>query len=96
MVLTGSRTAQHPEMVLSGHVLGWSQEFKYLGFPIYAYNNTPKHLPVDLNLLNPVLYPLASTLLPNGVMDFFLANRIDILVTMVEGKVLHNSPMGNV
>ena len=35
-------------------------------------------------------------MLPNGINDFFLSNRVDILVTMMEGKVLHNSPMADV
>lgn len=96
MVLTGPRLKQRlPELVLNGQSLRWVQEFKYLGFPIYAYNNTPKQLPVDLSILNDVLYPLAPTLLPRGINDFFLANRVDILTTMVEGKVLHNSPMAD-
>ena len=54
---------------------------KYLGFPVYAYNNTPQSLPVNLSILNLVLYPLGPTLLPNGINDFFLSNRVDILVT---------------
>lgn len=96
MVLTGDTLSELPELILSNQVLEWTQEFKYLGFPIYAHNNTPSQLPVDLSLLNAVLYPLAPTLLPNGINDFFLCNRVDMLITMVEGKALHNSPMSNI
>jgi len=87
MVLAGARLAQLPELTLSGQTLCWVDEFKYLGFPIYAHNQTPKNLPVDLNILNHVLFPLAPTLLPNSVNDFYLAKRADVLTTMVEGKV---------
>jgi hypothetical protein len=66
------------------------------GYPIYAYNHTPKHLPVNPNILNEVLFPLAPTSLPNHVNDFYLANRVDVLTTVVEGKVLHNSPAAGV
>ena len=59
-------------------------------------DQTPKNLPVDLSTLNNVLFPLAPTLLPNNVHDFYLANRVDVLTTMVEGKVLHNSPAAGV
>jgi hypothetical protein len=96
MVLTGARLAELPALTLSGQPLGWVDEFKYLGFPLYAYNQTPKNLPVDLSILNNVLFPLAPTLLPNNVHDFYLANRVDVLTTMVESKVLHNSPAAGV
>ena len=96
MVLTGAKPLQLPVLTLSNQVLEWVDEFKYLGFPIYAYNRTPKRLPVNLNILNEVLFPLAPTLLPNHVNDFYLANRVDVLMTMVEGKVLHNSPAAGV
>jgi hypothetical protein len=96
MVLAGARLPQLPALTLSNQTLTWVEEFKYLGFPIYAHNQTPKNLPVDLNILNHVLFPLAPTLLPNHVNDFYLANRVDILTTMVEGKVLHNSPAADV
>ena len=51
---------------------------------------------MDLSILNLVLYPLAPTLLPGGTTDFFLCNRVDILLTMVGGKVLHNSSLADV
>jgi hypothetical protein len=98
MVLTGTqlKASDLPQLQLSDQVLDWADEFKYLGYPVYAYNQTPTRLPVDLSILNTVLYPLAPTLLPSGINDFFLSNRVDMLVTMMEGKVLHNSPMADV
>ena len=98
MVLTGTRLqpSELPQLQLSDQTLEWTDEFKYLGYPVYAYNHTPQHLPVDLSILNTVLYPLAPTLLPSGIHDFFLSNRVDMLVTMMEGKVLHNSPMADI
>jgi hypothetical protein len=83
------------KLSLSNESLEWVDKFKYLGFPLFAYDKTPKQLPVDLGILNHVLYPLAPVLLPKNIHDFFLANRVDILTTMVEGKVLHNSPIAD-
>jgi len=96
MILAGTPPPYFPDFVLSNQTIGWTNEFKYLGFPLYAYNRTPKQLPVDLSLLNPVLFPLAPTLLPQDITEFFLSSRVDVLLTMVEGKVLHNSPMAGI
>ena len=82
--------------MLSGQALGWVEEYKYLGFPTYAYNNTPRNLPVNLSVLNEVLLPLAHTLLPSSAGDFFLASRADILAAMAGGKVLRNAPAAGV
>ena len=96
MVLAGPPNPQLPAVPLAQQVLEWTEEFPYLGFPIYAYNETKDQLPVDLRLLNPVLQPLASTLLPQATMELPLANRVDVLMTMTESKVLHNSPQADV
>jgi hypothetical protein len=50
---------------------------------------------MDLSLLNPVLHPLFPCLLPNSTQSFHLSNRVQMLTTMVEGKVLHNSPQAD-
>ena len=96
MVLTGKlpRHQPPPAILLDGQTLDWVQEFKYLGLPIYSgLVKQPRHSPLDMSLLNPVLYPLTSVLVPHQTAQLHLLSRVRVLTTMVESKVLHNSPL---
>jgi hypothetical protein len=96
MVLTGKPRGQQPlpAIQLDGQPLDWVKQFKYLGFPIYSGPvKQPRHYPLDMSLLNPVLYPLTSVLVPKQTAQLHLRSRVRVLLTMVESKVLHNSPL---
>jgi Reverse transcriptase (RNA-dependent DNA polymerase) len=96
MVLAGKlqKNQQLPEVLLDGQPLAWVDRFKYLGFPLYGSTvRQPQHYPLDMTLLNPVLYPLTSVLMPNQMAQLHLLSRVRVLTTMVESKVLHNSPL---
>lgn len=83
-----------PTILLDSQPLDWVTQFKYLGFPIYgSLVKQPRFYPLDMSLLNPVLYPLTSVLVPQQVAQLHLLSRVRVLTTMVESKVLHNSPL---
>jgi hypothetical protein len=97
MLLSGKMPKEDlplPEVRLEGQVMEWVNQFKYLGFLIYSSNiKAPKHHKLDRSLLDPVMYPLTPVLMPNQVSQLHLPSRVRVITTMIEGKVLHNSPM---
>ena len=95
MLLAGRHDGDSlPALFLDGEPLTWVDYFKYLGFPIYgSRRRMPAHQPLDLSLLNPVLYPLTSVLLPQQTAQLHLLSRARVLLTVIESKVLHNSPL---
>lgn len=97
MLLSGKLTKDDlppPEIHLGGQVMEWVNQFKYLGFLLYSSTTrAPKRHKLDRTLLDPVMYPLTPVLMPGQMYKLFLAGRIRVITTMIEGKVLHNSPM---
>ena len=68
LLLVGNQvTANLPTIRLYGEALEWVDCFTYLGFPIYARGHSPGYLPLDLSLVNSVMYPTASVVHPRPI-----------------------------
>ena len=95
MVLAGSNPEDLPLITLYGETLDWVKVFKYLGFPIYANNKTPKYLPLDLTSVFQVIGPMTSVLRPESPPDLPVIQRAQAFYAMVEGKALHNAQVAD-
>jgi len=96
MVLVGNDPAQLPIIRLYDSPLKWVQEFRYLGYPIFANNRHPhKHLPLDLSSIYKVVYPMASIIEYDSKYDLPVIQRAQAFVTMIEGKAMHNAQVGD-
>jgi len=96
LLLVGNQTpANLPTICMYGEALEWVDCFTYLGFPIYARGHSPGYLPLDLSLVNSVMYPMASVVHPQSIANLHLFHRAQVLANMVEGKAMHNAPMAD-
>jgi len=94
MVLAGHPLATPPCFFLHGSPLEWVQVFRYLGYPIYAFNKRQHHLPLDLKSVYQVLGPMASVIHHESLVDLPVIQRARAFVVMVEGKAMHNAQVG--
>ena len=95
MVLAGENPPVLPDICLYDQPLEWVQEFKYLGFPVYANNKYHKCLPLDLASVYQVIGPMASVLHPDSMASLPLIQRVQAFSTMVEGKAMHNAQVAD-
>ena len=96
MILAGHIPTLLPTLILHDSPLEWVLEFRYLGFPLYASNKRrKKFIPLDLKSVYQVLAPMAGIVHHESLVCLPVIQRAQALVTMVEGKAMHNAQVAD-
>lgn len=92
MVLAGrNHDGDLPQIMLGPSPLEWVKSFNYLGCTILAYNKRYKYDPCKTKSMNQVIVPIISALHHDALANLPLAQRAHALVTLAEGRSLHNA-----